>query len=417
MAAKRLTDEQIKSLFAVDEENPDLGLAHALEMLGETDTDIKVRIYRLSKKGAADGSYIGEYAPADFNLDMLRDEFGGGFFRVRVTKPGGVLVSNRALEIEKPKAQAGQFIAKQENNELSSRDFLTIMQGQQNQMMQMFMQMQQANTQMMVAMMQNSKSDPAAMMQAMSGQFAGVMGLIQNMMPKEKSGIMETLETISALRESGILGGGENASEPSALGVIQSALQSAGPLLALAAANANKPAVPAPAVSPPLHPARAPASPVLAAPKILEKTPTRVEPVTPKYPEAAKQVETGAPSSTEKSEKQDMLEKMFIKNALSQLADFAKVNTDTELIVDGVLEKLPDDAIEKWILPEDAPQKLAEIGGAWWAETPQLDWLGRLRQSIIDRLEFEDDPLTDGSFDGSVGENNPDALDGFDALP
>lgn len=78
----------------------DLALMQTLAQLGETDPEAKVYIYRV-RKGQKD-AYLKETTPNDFaqgGLEELRQEYGGGDYRVRVYKNGRVC-ANQVVSLE-----------------------------------------------------------------------------------------------------------------------------------------------------------------------------------------------------------------------------------------------------------------------------------------------------------------------------
>ncbi|MFA7334725.1 MAG: hypothetical protein WC130_10610 [Kiritimatiellia bacterium] len=79
-------------------------LDSVLTEIGGTDAEIK--IYRADKPDGRECSYLFTQSADDADLtriqDILRDEYGGGKFRVQVRR-GGLLLANRALSVEAPK--------------------------------------------------------------------------------------------------------------------------------------------------------------------------------------------------------------------------------------------------------------------------------------------------------------------------
>ena len=74
----------------------DAALLNIIADLGGA-TDAKVNVYK-AQKGSRDMAYVGSYEAADFSLDSLKLEYGGGSYRIHVRRDGQ-LVANRLLTI------------------------------------------------------------------------------------------------------------------------------------------------------------------------------------------------------------------------------------------------------------------------------------------------------------------------------
>ncbi len=59
--------------------------------------DAKVNVYK-AEKGSRQMAYVGSYDAADFSLDSIKAEYGGGSYRIHVRRDGA-LVANRLLTI------------------------------------------------------------------------------------------------------------------------------------------------------------------------------------------------------------------------------------------------------------------------------------------------------------------------------
>lgn len=82
------------------EEPEDMALAGLLDELGSA-SDAIVRIYECSAQGRK-LEYLFECSPAEFSFDKLRDEYGGGDFRVQVRQPGRRgLLANKLISIKR----------------------------------------------------------------------------------------------------------------------------------------------------------------------------------------------------------------------------------------------------------------------------------------------------------------------------
>jgi len=106
MAEKPQTPEDVFPLEQVrtDEIIPeDLAILNILAELGQTGSDAMVSVYRAEAlKGFKGGAFLFSCLPDEFTLEKLRDEYGGGAYRIHVRANGGI-VANRLVSVEEPK--------------------------------------------------------------------------------------------------------------------------------------------------------------------------------------------------------------------------------------------------------------------------------------------------------------------------
>lgn len=100
--AKRIVKEN-EAAIIIDETNEDIALQSVLTDLGG-EVNAEVKVYRAGQMYHGKLAYLFTCRPEEFSLDILRDNFGGGEFRVHVKKdglfvPGG----NRNIIVEVPK--------------------------------------------------------------------------------------------------------------------------------------------------------------------------------------------------------------------------------------------------------------------------------------------------------------------------
>jgi hypothetical protein len=81
------------------EEPADFALLNTLAELGEGESEAKVMVYRNAKDRGSRDSYIFTCTPMDLSLDVLRRDYGGGEFRIRVIKDGRIL-KNQVVSVE-----------------------------------------------------------------------------------------------------------------------------------------------------------------------------------------------------------------------------------------------------------------------------------------------------------------------------
>lgn len=79
----------------------DISLLNVLSDLESDSEGVKVNVYR-SQSGTKKLAYLFSCQPDEFGLEKLRDEYGGGDFRVIVRKDG-LNVANKAVSVEAPK--------------------------------------------------------------------------------------------------------------------------------------------------------------------------------------------------------------------------------------------------------------------------------------------------------------------------
>lgn len=100
------TPEEIQSVFPPMPEDSipeDMVLLNTLAELGQTDSDAKVNVYRSSTaKGNKGGAFLFSCSPDEFTLEKLRDEYGGGDYRIHV-RANGSIIANRLVSVEEPK--------------------------------------------------------------------------------------------------------------------------------------------------------------------------------------------------------------------------------------------------------------------------------------------------------------------------
>lgn len=85
---------------------PDEGENALLNIIAELGgaIDAKVNVYR-AEKGSRQMAYVGSYDACDFSLDAIKQEYGGGTYRIHARKDGQ-LVTNRLITVAEPKNPA-----------------------------------------------------------------------------------------------------------------------------------------------------------------------------------------------------------------------------------------------------------------------------------------------------------------------
>ncbi len=116
----------------IADEPEDISLMNVLADLGGASTDAEVKVYRASAaKGNKGGAFLFSCAPEEFTLESIRDNYGGGDYRVHVRANGGI-VANRLVSIEEPKRPMFPVAAQQPttaNNDALEKMMAAMVQG------------------------------------------------------------------------------------------------------------------------------------------------------------------------------------------------------------------------------------------------------------------------------------------------
>jgi hypothetical protein len=127
----------------------DDSIMNVLADLGEGESDAEVKAYRVDPKAknTKGGAYLFTCLPAEFSLDRLRDDYGGGAFRIHVRCSGRIL-TNKLVAVEPP--------IKTVVNPLNQNDILSVVQ-----------QTIKENNEMLLRMLQPQASSKKEMMEEM----------------------------------------------------------------------------------------------------------------------------------------------------------------------------------------------------------------------------------------------------------
>lgn len=137
-----------------NEPSQETALTNLLAELGGSE-DILVNIYRQPGNGKQRMEYLFTVAPDDYQLgpllEKVRDEYGGGQYRIRVYQNGG-LIANRPISIGEPKFKKVE--------EKTGSEFVGIIQELMNE--------QRKNTELLLARLENSQKATAPPLDIMS---------------------------------------------------------------------------------------------------------------------------------------------------------------------------------------------------------------------------------------------------------
>lgn len=172
MAVKRNTSDLYEELEldagGMDDATPDDVAVNSLLSEIAGDVNSSVTVYRTGPNQK--NKFLFKCHPGDFSLEQLRDEYGGGDFRLYITK-AGALYKNVGVSIEPPRRVPEQSAPKVVTPDLV--DALREMQRQNTEQMQLFM------LKMTEAMRANIPPpiDPIAMQNQLLAQLASMKNL------------------------------------------------------------------------------------------------------------------------------------------------------------------------------------------------------------------------------------------------
>lgn len=305
--------------------------------------DSRVTVYRTGPNTKR--AYLFQCHPAEFNLDKLREEYGGGDFQLYI-KRGAKLWKCPTVTIEAPRkpvapqAQPAPNVAVPDT-ERTLREFI----AQQSQVMQAILGKLTQTQQI---------PDPLAMVERLSS-------IMANMRPAQSGGGMgETLtmagqlvEMVTKLKGEG---GGVSEREPGLMDMLMKLVES--PVVAQALQNAGKEvatraALPAPA---------APAAPTAPA----------------------------APVSTElQGESVGTIQDVMIKHALGQLVGAAQIKVDPDALLDQIYRQTPPAILDTILAKPDPVAFLAEYDQR---VSEHKSWFESLLAAIRQDVQAEEKP-------------------------
>ena len=359
---------QIQGPMETDEPDENDALSE-LRGLG-VDGEYKFTVSRVARKPGEQSGYCATYQAGDLSLDAIRDQFGGGKYKVRVTDSAGRYVANRTLEImDVPKKDAPAVAAAQP-----------------------FVMPQGPDMQGIAALLQAVKpgADASssimplilAMMESQGKMFAAMMNRPQpeSMKPMELIALMKATQTESksdpvALLLQGLelgksLAGGE---DTSFMGVAKTGLEALMPLIQQQA-NQQPAAAPAPV-------RRIPAPPVVSS----------LQPPDKALAAAHGTTEPAAP--VQETANVDIIRKVqWIRSQTAALVAQAARGKDPALYAEVMLDNLPpfitaDEVFERFNAP-DAVAQLAQVDSR---VTQFAEWFERFRGEVLGMLTDEDD--------------------------
>lgn len=201
------TNESTPMLLPEDSPEDDSSVLDVMADLGENEDDAKVKVYRATPGKRGNDAYLFECLPSEFSLDFLRDNYGGGHFRVQIRVRGRIYRQN-VISIEAPKTPTLPAVvspAPQLNAPVSQNlDLLTFMREMQNRQLEAQQQMLAGFSAIVerISGTQNSRADYLQEMLTMKQIFAQpaqnsdpISTLMQGIQLAREVGIAEKPET------------------------------------------------------------------------------------------------------------------------------------------------------------------------------------------------------------------------------
>jgi hypothetical protein len=353
-----------------------------LRGLGAAD-EYKFTVSRISSTPGKPAGYCATYGAGDLSLDAIRESFGGGKYRIRVTDAGGKYVNMRTVEIvdlpRKDVATAVAAAAVQPDMQGIASLISALKPGADSGGVTTLMPL-------LLAMMSNQTESLKTMMTAMMSAQKGpsiteLLALVQSNKAggDGESAVSMLLKGLELGKE---LGGGE-------AGMLDVAKEGLGVLSALTQQQAQRPALPAPSVTPrPMLPRVAgnPAAPTLAPPAAA---------VANNQPEGAQPV--------------GVVQKInWLKGQVNVLLIQAARGKSAELYAEVMLDNLPPfitpaEMLER-LQADDAIEQLTLLDGR---VAQHAEWFEEFRQAVIEFLTEEDDDEEGEQPAGSVALGDP----------
>lgn len=373
--------EHENEIESLDAEVPDYAEARLSGVLAEIiGTDAEVKIYRANKQDARGGVYLFALPSDEADLtniqDILRDEYGGGNFRVQVRREGR-LIANRQLMVEAPKRRTN-------SPETGIADLLeTVRESARQQMELLREQMRQQQLDMQKMQLEQARQQTELMGRLLESRSngGGTQEILQMLLSAK-----EFLSPATAPQQSdsmdtflrGLEMGREMGGDPD---VLSTAIKTFGGSFASILAQ---PPAPAPVARP------------------LPQAPAATRPLPPPEPDT-----TG--HDNQRAEPMNMNELMPYLNLI---LTGARANSDVTAYAVIVVDAVPEELLRAYIVPQMEYDRLANHPVA----RAHRAWLDQLRETVLqylDDLDFEPEngadtvPNADHQERGAGDQTNP----------
>lgn len=344
----------------------------------EADNGAYVSVYRASA-GRSKGAYVFRCSPSEFSLpdilDKLRDEYGGGDFRLIVSR-NGAMVKNSSINVEKPRLMP----QKHEEKPNGGTDLASVL-------MQMQMSQQQQADNMRDLMMALSEKNSAMMLEIVRatggnrGNQPTMADMLQMMLtvkelspaaPTETGNPEKLLDMFFKGMEQGKELAGNGGSDDS---LLQTALKTFGPSLGEITSKLG--AMEAQQTQPVIRPVRRPqvlpvAVPAKAAAGVNTAVNNEEEPMLNNFLKATQAMQQFSPY-------------------INMLVNAAKQDSDVEVYANLILDQLDDDTIAEWVInPENYKKVTSYLPPEINANTDLVGWFDDLRLVVIALLNSDD---------------------------
>lgn len=411
MATKQLdSDKDTENASEYQVKNSDDGLLDAYDdanLMGivselEADNGAYVSVYRAST-GRSKGPYIFRCFPSEFSLpdilDKLRDEYGGGEFRLVLSR-NGAMVKNWPVNVEKPRLMPQRHDDKPAQPTPGGSELAAVL-------MQMQASSQQQSDSMRDFMMQQSEKTSAMMLEivrATSGSKSDqppitMTDMLQTMLAlKELGGEKPVNDTGGSAKElldmyfKGMEQGKELSGNAPDDSILQTAIKAFGPSIGEITSKLSnmetKPQLPTRrAPLPKTIPGAVPGTVPVSVPA----QPVEEEPMLNDFLKATQAMQQFSPY-------------------INMLVNAAKQNSDVEVYANLILDQLDEDTIAEWIInPDNYKKVMAYLPPEINANPEHVSWFDDLRMVVIALLtEESDDEASDVLGDGEHEAAIPD---------
>jgi hypothetical protein len=350
-AADQLAEKSAELDLHDEDEDAENDVIAELRGMGAGD-GYRYRVNKLSGKPGEASGYCATYDAGDLSLDAIREQFGGGKYRIRVVDQGGKYIGNATVEIVGlPKPAAPVTPAAAPVHDLGGiAEIIAAMRPPAPDAAA-----GDRVTTMLLAMMENQGKMFQAMMSRDKGpSITEILALVQNKGGGDKSQVELLLEGLKLGRELGGDGGG------SELDVANKGLDVLGQLIA------QKQTEQAPAV--PMAPRALPAPATAATP--------------------------AAPAG---GQDMGLIQKLnWLRAQATALVGQAKRQKNPELYAEVMLDNLPPFITAEEILQRlQAPDAVAQLAQLNAEVSQYAEWFEDFRQSVIELLTATPEPETD----------------------
>lgn len=348
-----------------DEEETELEKDTISELLELGQGEVRWKVDRISPADKA--GHCTTYITGDLSLDRIREEWGGGKFKITGIGPDGKYVARRTVAIVEPVKHP--MLMQPQNN---VAEIMAIVNSSRNDSSTMMMQMMKSQSDLLAAVLSRPQPvgpDPTQMQTNMLAMMASMRDIFK---PEKSTSDIELL--MKGLELGREFGGGGGSGDTGWMDLLVSGMGMAKPLI--------QKAMEAPATIP---------TPIAPRQRVIATT-------VPDAPNSPPVVENPV-----KSEENPMLHLLsWLQRQIKALLVQAARDKDPELYAEVFLDNLPDDVTPELILKhfddEKAIERLAAIDGG---VLKYREWFESFRDSVIDMLAGSED-------DDDVDEENVD---------